>query len=356
MGSIENAFRSARIEAVKHMSKMETINQNWGETTITDILIAEAASAVVVHKFNQHDEAHTGSDWIWWWVDDFYSYGMLVQAKRVTIGKKDEWKFDFGYQSGKEQVSQRDMLIKAANTLGLLPVYGLYLGTGHYRRWESCGVSHTGKNCQSCNQRSISLMPACVALEGKIVDAATTYCGSKPLETVTSSMPLSPTSLLEGRVPPELATLLQKMQSGVLTVVQNIASVVAERDMIVDRILDTLKELEREEIGEMKLIQRQDYRLNKIAPEYADHLSRIFGGHPSTIFANHRNNDLNQLLSPLSKKPPEYVRNLQKILHVPHFEDKLRDLVDYDFNVMAMPENIAGTVVIELPQQAPAAS
>ena len=199
-------------------------------------------------------------------------------------------------------------------------------------------------------------MPACVALEGKIVDAATTYCGSKPLETVTSSMPLSPTALLEGRVPPELATLLQKMQSGVLTVVQNIASVVAERRMIVDRILDTLKELEREEISEMKLIQRQDYRLNKITPEYADRLSRIFGSHPSTISENHRNNDLNQLLSPLGKKPPEYVHNLQKILHVPHFEDRLRDLVDYDFNVMAMPENIAGTVVIELPQQAPAAS
>lgn len=86
-------------------------------------------------------------------------------------------------------------------------------------------------------------------------------------------MPLSPTSLLEGRVPPELATFLQKMQSGALTVVQNMACVVAERDMIVDRILDTLKELEREEIGEMKLIQRQDYRLNKIAPEYADHFS-----------------------------------------------------------------------------------
>lgn len=351
MESIEDAFRSARIEAVEHMSKMETIAQNWGETTITDILIAEVASAVVVHKFNQHDEAHTGSDWIWWWVDDFYSYGMLVQAKRVTIEERGGWKFDFGYQSGKEKVSQRDMLIKAANTLGLLPVYGLYLGTGHYRRWESCGVSHTGKNCQSCDQRSISLMPACVALERKIVDAATTYCGSKPLETVTSSMPLSPTSLLEGRVPPELATLLQKMQSGVLTVVQNMASVVAERDMIVDRILDTLKELEREEIGEMKLIQRQDYRLNKIAPEYADHFSRIFGSHPSTISANHRNNDLNQFFNPLSKKPPEYVRNLQKILHVPHFEDKLRDLVDYDFNVMAMPENIAGTVVIELPPQ-----
>lgn len=351
MGNIENVFRSARIEAVEHMSQMETIGQNWKETTITDILIAKVASAVVVYEFNQHEEARIGSDWIWWWVDDFYSYGMLVQAKRVTIGERDGWKFDFGYQSGKEKVSQRDMLIKAANTLGLLPVYGLYLGTGHYRRWESCGVRHTGKNCQSCDHRSISLMPACVALEGKIVDAATTYCGSKPLETVTSSMPLSPTSLLEGRVPPELATLLQKMQSGVLTVVQNMASVVAERDMIVDRILDTLIELEREEIGEMKLIQQQDYRLNKIAPEYADHLSRIFGGHPSTISANRRNNDLNQLLSPLSKKPPEYVRNLQKILHVPHFEDKLRDLVDYDFNVMAMPENIAGTVVIELPPQ-----
>lgn len=351
MGSIESALRSARIAAVEHMSKMETIDQKWGETTITDILIAEVASAVVVHKFNQHDEAHTGSDWIWWWVDDFYSYGMLVQAKRVTIGERGGWKFDFGYPSGKEKVSQRDMLIKSANTLGLLPVYSLYLGTGHYRRWESCGVSHTGKNCQSCNQRSISLMPACVALEGKIVDAATTYCGSKPLETVTSSMPLSPTSLLEGRVPPELATLLQKMQSGVLTVVQNMASVIAERNMIVDRILDTLKELEREEIGETKLIQRHDYRLNKIAPEYADHFSRIFGGHPSTVSANHRNNDLNQHLSPLSRKPPEYVRNLQKILHVPHFEDKLRDLVDYDFNVMAMPENIAGTVVIELPPQ-----
>lgn len=64
MGSIESAFRSARIEAVEHMSKMETIDQNWGETTITDILIAEVASAVVAHKFNQmmkHTQALIGS-------------------------------------------------------------------------------------------------------------------------------------------------------------------------------------------------------------------------------------------------------------------------------------------------------
>ena len=71
---VEDAFKMARIKAVKHMSKMDRIAQNWGETSITDILIAEVGSAVVVHRFSQSNESYTGADWIWWWVDDFYSY------------------------------------------------------------------------------------------------------------------------------------------------------------------------------------------------------------------------------------------------------------------------------------------
>ena len=345
---VEDAFKMARIKAVKHMSKMDRIAQNWGETSITDILIAEVGSAVVVHRFSQSNESYTGADWIWWWVDDFYSYGMLVQAKRVTITKREHWKFNFGYLSGKKQVSQRSTLLTAAKRLGLLPVYCLYLGTGAYRGWASCGVRHEGNDCPSCNQRSVSLMPAQNALDNLIVDAKATYSKSIALETVSSSMSLSPTTLIEDHITPELATLLRKMQDGVLTVVQNMASLATERKIVVGKMVELLKQRESRTDRRMDLIVKQESQQNRLQLKYRDYLASVLADHVHTKPPNSISDNIEFFFSPLRKRPPRYVSCLREILHEPELENKLRDLVDSEFDVITLPDNIAGIVVIDV--------
>lgn len=70
---------------------------------------------------------------MWWWVDGTAAYGMLVQAKRLTI-KSGAWGFDFMYPQGTG--GQKATLLSVAALLGLLPVFSLYLGTGAYRSWS----------------------------------------------------------------------------------------------------------------------------------------------------------------------------------------------------------------------------
>ena len=62
-------------------------------------------------------------------MDGVDAFGMLVQAKRVTV-TGNRWSFDFGYKPASAARAQRDLLRSAASALDLLPVYALYLGTG----------------------------------------------------------------------------------------------------------------------------------------------------------------------------------------------------------------------------------
>ncbi|MGW4369804.1 hypothetical protein ACWEKT_29565 [Nocardia takedensis] len=98
MSAVTEAFRRARIHAFRHMSECERARLHWGETTITEMVTAHASRAVTVVPFTQRAEARSGADWIWWWVDDTAAYGMLVQAKRVTVTGRG-WSFDFGYRA-----------------------------------------------------------------------------------------------------------------------------------------------------------------------------------------------------------------------------------------------------------------
>lgn len=151
MTAVDEAFRWARIHAVRHMSACEDADLRWGETSITEIVTSRAAKAVTVVPFTQRAEALSGADWIWWWVDGRGAYGMLVQAKRVTVSWS-KWKFDFSYPNGTG--SQRSALMSSSAALGLLPVYALYLGTGDYRDWEPCPDGHRSGRCLYCVKRS----------------------------------------------------------------------------------------------------------------------------------------------------------------------------------------------------------
>jgi len=123
---VQDAFRRARVRAVQHMAACERAGVRWSETSITEIVTSQAARAVTVVPFTQRAEVLSGSDWIWWWVDGAGAYGMLVQAKRVTV-TASTWSFDFGYTSKGAAHTQREVLRSAAAALGLLPVYALHL-------------------------------------------------------------------------------------------------------------------------------------------------------------------------------------------------------------------------------------
>jgi len=123
--------------------------------------IRHQAMAAVI-PFTQPAEAISGADWIWWWVDDAGAYGMLVQAKRVTI-TEGKWWFGFNYASGQPKRSQYKLLRSTANALGLLPVYALYLGGGDYRNWERVLSRAPRAQTLPYMYETIDLSYACVA-------------------------------------------------------------------------------------------------------------------------------------------------------------------------------------------------
>ena len=100
------------------MTVCEQAGLRWNETTVSEILMSQVAQAeaVSVVPFTQPAEAISGADWIWWWVDDVGAYGMLVQAKRVTI-TEGKWRFGFNYASGQPKKSQYKLLRSTANAL-----------------------------------------------------------------------------------------------------------------------------------------------------------------------------------------------------------------------------------------------
>ena len=64
MTATDDAFRWARIYAVRHMAACEQAGLRWGETSITEIVTAQASWAVTVVPFTQRAEALSGADWV----------------------------------------------------------------------------------------------------------------------------------------------------------------------------------------------------------------------------------------------------------------------------------------------------
>lgn len=250
---IKRAFRKARTCSVNHMMVCEQEGLRWSETTVSEILMSQVAQAeaVSVVPFTQPAEAISGADWIWWWVDDAGAYGMLVQAKRVTI-TKGKWWFGFNYASGQLKRSQYKLLRSTANTLGLLPVYALYLGGGDYRNWERCSREHRERgHCPICMRRTISLMPALLASDWAISDAKSTYEASVALEDLwtlpNESAPLWPA--MKRQLVPELLDFLQTRQDGTYAVTRSMIDRVLRARMgaFFDARLDTKAPIYRQE-------------------------------------------------------------------------------------------------------------
>lgn len=317
--SVHQEFRQARIHAARHMVACEQAGLRWGETSITEVVTAHTARAATVVPFTQRAEALSGADWVWWWVDGADAYGMLVQAKRVTV-TGNRWSFDFGYKArGAVRRRQREVLRSTAAALGLLPVYALYLGTGAYRRWERCSEGHRSGRCLSCVKRTISLMPALLADELIVSDATSTYVRSVALEDLLAPPRASALLIpaLERQLLPELVDFLQKRQDGTRAVARS----------MIDRVLRVR-------------FERFDESSTSAARAHygvPDQFDSVFGDALDDT-GRWGVRDFEHTHNPLRHSPPDYV---QQITAGDFDEDRL---------ALDMPENIAGIVVVRVPQ------
>lgn len=317
MATVERAFRRAREHSVQHMAACERALLRWGETAVTEIVISRAATAVSVVPFTQPAEATSGADWIWWWVDAGSAYGMLVQAKRLTVDR-GTWRFDFGYRSAAG--SQQSSLRATAASLDLVPVYALYLGTGDYRDWERCCDDHQGRRCPSCVKRSVSLMPALLADPAIVSDSVTTYERSVALEELwkpsSTRAPIIPT--LREQMDPELINFLLTPQTGARAVAKS----------AIDRIL-------RVRAGQFSAVSpsapsaMHDGGHDTLGPVFPDLPSDT--GHWGLPY-------FKQVLGPLRHVPPDYVLEIESR--------------EFDAGEVSssLPDDVAGVVVVRLPQ------
>ncbi|MGP4058858.1 DUF6615 family protein [Mycobacterium sp. 4D054] len=317
MATVETAFRRAREHSVQHMAACERAFLPWGETAVTEIVISRAATAVSVVPFTQPAEATSGADWIWWWVDADSAYGMLVQAKRLTVHESN-WRFDFGYRT--TAGGQESILRATAASLNLVPVYALYLGTGGYRNWEPCPDDHRVMRCTSCVKRSISLMPALLADPAIVNDSVTTYERSVALEELwkpSSTRTLLIPTLVED-MDPELINFLLTPQSGVRQVAKS----------MIDQLL-------RARAGQFTAVSPSAPSIvrsgghDRLGPVFPDLPSD--SGHWGVPYFQHA-------LEPLRHAPPDYVLEIQS------------GEFDADEVASNMPDDVTGVIVVRLPQ------
>lgn len=317
MATVEVAFKRARCHSVQHMTACERAQLQWGETAITEIVTSRAAAAVNVVPFTQRAEVISGADWVWWWVDASSAYGMLVQAKRLRVDR-GRWRFDFGYRN--REGSQQMRLRATAATMDLIPVYALYLGTGDYRNWAPCPDDHQGRRCPSCVKRSVSLMPALLADPAVVNDSETTYESSVALEDLwtPSSARVLLTPGLRQRLAPELDGFLKTRQTGTRAVARS----------MIDRVLRA----RAGQVGEDSVLD-----MTAAGEDGRDRRRSVFPDLPSdrdpsgVPYFKH-------VLNPLRHEPPRYV--------------PMAESADPDVGQIAshLPEDVAGVVVVRLPQ------
>ena len=163
MTSVQSArliqvFHDAREAVANQMSAFEESGLNWQEESVTSQLISSCYPNVKFATFTKQQEGATGSDWLWWWIDDGgEAFGMLVQAKRLH----HPWEIDFDYNGGR----QRHNLFETAEELRVPPMYALYLGTAAFRRGVFCRAK-APRACNYCGAAAVSMVPALLTHSG----------------------------------------------------------------------------------------------------------------------------------------------------------------------------------------------
>lgn len=317
MLTVEDAFRRARRQSVQHMAACEKAQLQWGETAVTEIVMSRAAAAVSVVPFTQRAETISGADWVWWWVDGRSAYGMLVQAKRLTVNR-GRWCFDFGYRT--TVGNQQSALRSTAAHLDLIPVYALYLGTGNYRNWEPCPFDHRGRRCPSCVKRSVSLMPASSADTAIVNDSTSTYERSVALEDVWTPDSTRPLLIpgLSQQFDPDLADFLRTPQTGTRAVTRS----------MIDRVLIAGREQFDAVSASGPSVMRDGGR-GRNGPVFPE-LPSDRGDSGIPYFK--------EALNPLRHAPPDYVDAIEA------------GMFDADEVAANLPAEVAGVVVVRLAQ------
>lgn len=167
------------------MDKRDRAGDGWTEPEVTSVSVTEGRPHVQVVMFNQNQEGRgpnrLGADYLWWWFDSSSGecFGMLIQAKRLTIAGT-QWHVDIRHRDG----DQLRSLLHTARDLQVPAVYSIYTGGLVYRTTLPCqhhvdgnprsisraapatpgttpgtGVP-TGRPCERCHRMAISIITA----------------------------------------------------------------------------------------------------------------------------------------------------------------------------------------------------
>lgn len=107
-------------------------NLSFNEETITETILLDLKTSypgsVQIIAFNKFQEAKTGADWLWSFVnsDGSQSFTMLVQAKRLEDKEQIYPKIKRNIGTRKPPIRQIDQLIKTSQQLGIRPAYIFY--------------------------------------------------------------------------------------------------------------------------------------------------------------------------------------------------------------------------------------
>ena len=197
----------------------------------------------------------------------------------------------------------------------------LYLGSADYRHWARCPVDHRSGRCLQCVKRSVSLMPAVLAEESMVIDAASTYQRSVALEDLGAPR-VGRALLLPGvrrQLAPDLSRYLTREQEGVLAV---------SRSMI-DRVL-CVRALQASGATAAPVLAG--------VPRSHDHLGAIFHDRPAD--SGHWGGAyFVEVLAPLRRVPPGYVLDIE----AGDFDrDELRS---------SLPDGVVGVAIVRLREQ-----
>ena len=128
---------------------------SYGEETITESNLLELrrrhSDLVHLRTFSKHHESRIGSDWEWYIVGRRRTLKMRVQAKRVQ--RNDVLKIPHAVAGSGMQ--QRDLLIQAAQTDRMRPMYCIYCTKSQRSLWRQLGRPQTG--CLLADARNVPL-------------------------------------------------------------------------------------------------------------------------------------------------------------------------------------------------------
>lgn len=113
-------------DAVSELFHREQEFGDWpGEEQATDEMWRVGHPLVKRLKFNRTEESKAGADWLWWFVSEERSFGVLIQAK-ILRRENRSWTIGFEHVVGNRQ--QDEILRETAGELKIPYAYAVYFG------------------------------------------------------------------------------------------------------------------------------------------------------------------------------------------------------------------------------------